>query len=379
MEKIQLFRPKFRTDECLEEIRQCLDIGWTGLGFKTIEFENKWKDYTGLPNAHFLNSSTTGLNLAVEILKEKYKWSDNDEIITPPLTFVSTNHAILHSNLKPIFADVDEYLCLDPNDVEKKITHKTKAIIFVGIGGNTGQYKEIENIAKKNGLKLILDAAHMAGTRFDNGELPGKDADVVVYSFQAVKNCPTGDSGMICFKESELDSIVRKKAWLGINKDTYSRKSNNGTYKWMYDVEYVGYKSHGNSIMASVGLVSLKYLDVDNEYRRNIAKLYDKKLTNLTNLSFVKMASDCVSSRHLYQIIVPKRDELLEYLNKNDIYPGVHYRDNTEYQMYKYANGTCPKSLYYSEHVISLPLHLYITEKEVEYISGKIKDFYYKE
>ena len=89
---IQLFRPVYRVDEILNEIKECLEIGWTGLGYKTVEFEEKWKEYTGLSNAHFLNSATSGLHLAIKILKDELGWGENDEIITTPLTFVSTNH-----------------------------------------------------------------------------------------------------------------------------------------------------------------------------------------------------------------------------------------------------------------------------------------------
>ena len=110
MKPIQLFVPTFRIDECLAEVRECLEKGWTGLGFKTTAFEDAWKAYTGLPHAHFLNSATAGLHLAVRLLKERHGWSDGDEIISTPLTFVSSNHAILYERLRPVFADVDEYL-----------------------------------------------------------------------------------------------------------------------------------------------------------------------------------------------------------------------------------------------------------------------------
>ena len=146
---INVFVPKFRTNEILEEIKECLDNGWTGLGFKTIEFENKWKEYTNLKNAHFLASNTVGLHLAVNILKSENNWDDGDEIITTPLTFISSNHAILYENLKPIFADIDEYLCLNPKSILEKITSKTKAVMFVGIGGNSGQLEEVVEICKK--------------------------------------------------------------------------------------------------------------------------------------------------------------------------------------------------------------------------------------
>ena len=198
-----LFKPHFRVQECLSEIEDCLSKGWTGLGFKTLEFETEWKTYTNLTNAHFLNSNTSGLHLALEIYKHKYDWKSDSEVITTPLTFVATNHMILHSGLKPVFADIDQYLCLDPDDILRKITPKTKAIIFVGLGGNTGQLKQVIQICQKYDIKLILDAAHMAGTRLDNVHI-GQDCDCSIFSFQAVKNLPTADSGMICFKDNEF-------------------------------------------------------------------------------------------------------------------------------------------------------------------------------
>lgn len=371
---IQLFKPKYEVEECLEEIRECLEKGWTGLGFKTIEFEEKWKKYTGLPFAHYINSATVGLNLAVEILKEEYGWEDGDEIITTPITFVSTNHSILKSGLKAIFADIDETMCLDPKSVEERISKKTRAVIFVGIGGNTGHYKEIVKICEKNNLKLILDAAHMAGTRL-NGKMPGKEADVVVYSFQAVKNLATADSGMICFKNGVFDEIVRKKTWLGISKDTYTRTSNTGNYKWKYDVEYIGEKAHGNSVVAAIGLVQLRYLDRDNSYRRQIAKWYRERLEKYPEeIKLISISEECESSTHLFQILVNNRDELMLELNAHNIFPGVHYTDNTNYTMYSYAKGTCPYAEYVSEHVISLPMHLYLSYDDVQYICDQIID-----
>ena len=375
--KIQLFKPKYRIEECLKEIRECLEIGWTGLGFKTVNFEEAWKQYTGLKNAHYLNSSTIGLDMAVEICKMEYGWNDDDEIITTPITFVSTNHAILRNKMRPIFADVDNSLNLNPQDVRRKITkHKTKAVMFVGLGGNTKNLREIEDICTEYNLKLILDAAHMAGTHHIDGTLPGKDAEVIVYSFQAVKNCPTSDSGMICFKEKKLDGIVRKMSWLGIDKDTYARSVNkDSVYKWKYDVEYIGHKAHGNSVTASLGLVGLKYLDEDNAYRRKLAQIYDEEFKNDNgNIKLITIDKNCIPSRHLYQILVPNRDDLILKLNENGIYPGVHYRDNTEYRMYSYAKGTCPYAKYVSEHVLSLPLHLDVTQEDVIKIAKIVKD-----
>jgi dTDP-4-amino-4,6-dideoxygalactose transaminase len=372
MQPIQLFVPTFRVDETLEEIRECLERGWTGLGYKTVQFENAFKEYTGLHFAHFLNSATSGLHLALAQLKHRYGWQDGDEVITTPLTFVSSNHAILYENLKPVFADVDQYLCLDPVSVAERITPRTRALIFVGLGGNTGQYDTIRELCNRHDIKLILDAAHMSGTRL-HGRHVGYDADVTVFSFQAVKNLPTADAGMICWQTAQDDTAARRWAWMGINKDTYARTTSGGNYKWYYDVEEVGYKYHGNSIMAAVGLVAIKYLDEDNEYRRTISAWYDELLANEPLIERVPMADDCVSSRHLYQVLLDNRDEVLAALNRANIFPGVHYRDNTVYSMYAYAHGTCPRSEAASDRLISLPLHLRLTREDVERVAHELK------
>jgi dTDP-4-amino-4,6-dideoxygalactose transaminase len=361
---IQLFVPSFRVDECLAEIRVCLEKGWTGLGYKTVEFEAAWKQYTGLPNAHFLSSNTAGLHLALEVLKRRNGWRAGDEVISTPLTFVSTNHAILHAGLAPVFADVDEHLCLDPASVLQRITPRTRAVMFVGIGGNVGRYPEIVEICRERGLTLVLDAAHMAGTRY-RGAHVGAEADVAVFSFQAVKNLPTADSGMICFRDAENDAMARKMSWLGINKDTYTRTHSQETYKWMYDVEYLGYKYHGNSIMAAIALVQLKYLDQDNAYRRKVVAWYDADLAGIAGIRRIPLAADCESATHLIQIRVKSRDALIVELNRNEVYPGVHYRDNTDYEMYSYGKGTCPEAHAASTQIVSLPLHLQLERRDV--------------
>ena len=373
---IQVLKPKFHIEECLDAVKDCLEKGWTGMGYTTVQFEEEWKKYTGHEYAYYLNSNTVGLHLAVKILKLKNGWEDGDEIISTPITFVSTNHAVLYENMHVTFADVDEYLCLDPVDVEKKINNRTRAIIFVGYGGRVGQLDKIIEICKKHGLKLILDAAHMSGTKV-NGVCPGTwdGVDVTVYSYQAVKNLPTGDSGMICWKEEESDRITRQMAWLGINKDTYKR-ANTGTYTWKYDVDYVGYKYNGNAIMAAIALVQLKYLDEENARRRQIVERYNEAFKDIENIQIIGAPHHEECSYHIYELAVPDRDALMGYLAEKEIYCGVHYRDNTEYSMYRYAQGTCPKAHDISQHLVTLPLHMWLTDEDVEYIVKAIGSFF---
>jgi dTDP-4-amino-4,6-dideoxygalactose transaminase len=371
MKPIHLFVPTFRIDECLAEVRECLATGWTGLGFKTTVIEEQWKIYTGLPHAHFLSSATAGMHLAVKLLKEQDGWQDGDEVISTPLTFVSTNHAILYERLTPIFADVDQHLCLDPASIEARLTPRTRAVIFVGLGGNSGQLDAIARLCRERGLRLILDAAHMAGTRV-SGRHVGGEADVTVFSFHAVKNLPTADGGMICFRDAALDTTVRKWTWLGIDKDTFARTQSHTTYKWHYNVEHVGFKYHGNSIMAGIALVGLRYLDADNAFRRQVASWYDEEFDGAAGMTTVTVAPHCESARHLYQVLVDRRDEVMVGLNQAQIYPGVHYRDNTNYPMY--ANQPpCPRAREASDRVISLPLHLQLDRADVARIGERLR------
>ena len=372
MKPIHLFVPTFRVEETLAQIRECLVKGWTGLGYKTVEFEDAWRRYTRLPHAHFLSSATAGLQLAVRLLKERHGWADGDEIISTPLTFVSTNHVILHERLRPVFADVDEYLCLDPESVAARITLRTRAVMFVGLGGNTGRLEEVAGLCRAHGLRLVLDAAHMAGTRW-RGRHVGAEADVAVFSFQAVKNLPTADSGMICFADAGLDAEVRRWTWAGISKDTYTRTVSSGAYKWHYDVEHVGFKAHGNSIMAAMGLVALEYLDRDNAARRMLCAWYDEVLDG--NVQIVPVRDGCESSRHLYQILVDERDAAMLELNARQIFPGVHYRDNATYPMYASMRGTCPRAASASDRLISLPLHLRLTREDVTRVGTELRNF----
>lgn len=367
---IPLFRPTFRTEECLQEMKRALEIGWTGQGFLTEEFESNWSSYTGLSNSIMLNSASAALHLALESMKIVRNWKPEDEIISSPLTFVSTNHAILWSGLVPVLADVDESLCLSVESVEKLVTPKTKGVIFVAIGGNSGRIKEIQEFCSKNGLAFIVDAAHAAGSKL-NGEVLGKGADAICYSYQAVKNLPTADSGMLCLSNNEEHEVAKKLSWLGISASTFERNTGKG-YKWEYNVDYLGYKDNGNSIMAAMGLVGLKYLDEDNEIRRKIASYYSELLDADQSISYISHANLKETSQHIFQVIVEDRPKVIDALTKAEIGCGVHYRTNCEYKMYAKYKPTTPNATKLSEKILTLPIFLDITRSEQELVIHQI-------
>jgi dTDP-4-amino-4,6-dideoxygalactose transaminase len=369
---IHLFAPSYEVEECLAAVRECLEVGWTGVGFKTDQFEAAWKEYADLPHAHFLSSATAGLHLALRILRTHDGWADGDEVITTPLTFVSTNHAILYERLAPVFADIDETLCLDPDSVARRITPRTRAVMFVGFGGNCGRLAQVADLCRARGLRLVLDAAHMAGTR-RAGRHIGREADATVFSYHAVKNLPTADAGMICFREAEDDLRARRLSWLGISKNTYERTHSVGPHLWRYDVDEVGYKYHGNSIMAAIGLVQLRYLDRDNGTRRQIASWYRERLSGVAGATLTEVPAGCEPSTHLFTIRVAHRDDLILGLNSQGIYPGVHYRDNTEYPPYRFGAGSCPRAARASRELLSLPMHLRLTREDVDRVASAIR------
>ncbi len=368
---INLFVPKFDIDACLDAVRACLEKGWTGIGDQTDVFEAAFGLKFGFDRALFVNSASAGLHLAVNILKDARHWRTGDEIITTPVTFVATNHAILYEGLVPVFADVDQYLCLDPTSVESLITPRTRAVMFVGLGGNTGQLAAIMELCRRHNLALIIDAAHMTGSLLD-GRNPVVDADAAIYSFQAVKNLPTGDAGMVCFKQPEHDIVARKKAWLGIDRDTFSRANDPGGYSWDYEVDHVGFKYHGNSLMAAIALSQLAHVDDDNAHRRQIAAAYTAGLAGCPDLQIVPTAPGCTSSRHLFQVLVPDRPAVMSSLKRQRIFTGVHYKNNREFSVYRDARGDCPYAASVSRSVLSLPLHLRLSADDVARVCSAV-------
>jgi len=373
--RIRLFIPTYQIENCLAEIRECLEIGWTGSGFKTLEFERAWAKYTDVDETLFLSSNSVGLDLAIRGMKKYFDWESGSEIISTALTFVSTNHAILLNGLVPVFADIDESLCLDPVSVKNLINEKTKAIIYVGIGGNAANLKVLREICDEYSLKLIIDAAHMAGTKIYGNSIE-KFADCTVYSFQAVKNLPTADSGAIYTKDPILREKIRKLSWLGINSDTYSR-NRDGHYKWMYEVEDLGLKANGNSIMASVALAQLKVLDEDNAIRSSIIRKYKLGTQNNRLIEWIFIPEYVISSWHLAQVRVKNglRDSAIEFLDSKGIDTGVHYRMNTRYPMYANPKFKLHNTEKFESEILSLPLHLRLTEPEINRVIEALNEF----
>jgi len=365
---IPIFRPSYGKKE-IEAVSKVLRSGWAGMGPKTEEFEKKFASYIGTKYAVAVNSCTAALHLSLYVLGIEGK-----EVITTPLTFVSTNHAILYNRGIPVFTDVDpETLNIDPGQIAANITPKTKAIIAVHYGGNPCLLKEILTLAKKHKLHFVEDVAHACGAVYQ-GRRVGSFGDLACFSFHAVKNLATGDGGMITTNNKRFYERLRKLRWCGISHSTWQRgKSKN--YKWLYNVDEVGFKCHMNDITAALGIVQLERLDALNKRRADIARRYTNALGGLPWLKTIPINVGAESAHHNYVIKTRFRDELNEYLLHKGIATGVHYYPNNLYPLYRRYRGSTPHAVHVWNELLTLPLYPGLKNAQVDLIINEIRVF----
>ncbi|OGN64801.1 MAG: hypothetical protein A3E80_04890 [Chlamydiae bacterium RIFCSPHIGHO2_12_FULL_49_9] len=364
---MQLFRPTYEVEECVEAVRKVLSSGWTGQGPQCKQFEESWSAFTKAKYSHFLNSATAALHIAVRMLD----LPKGSNILTTPLTFVSTNAAILYEGHTPVFVDVNERdLSLSFDDFKIKAEEScARSALWVHYGGQVSLefWKMLES--KREDFAVIEDCAHASGAYYPDGSRVGSRSDTTsCFSFQAVKNLPTFDSGVICLSSLAMHERAKRLAWLGIDKDTFTRTntSQNELYKWYYQVSELGWKYNGNDVAAAIANVQLKYLDRDNQVRREIYQCYKKNFEGQSPIALV--AHSLESAHHLLVIRVKNRDEVIAALKAEGIAPGVHYLPNYEFPVFRpfYKRGSCPVSEKISSEIISLPNHLQLIRSDID-------------
>jgi len=365
---IPVFRPSYGEEE-FEAVREVLASGWVGLGPRTAEFEKRFAEYLGVAHAVALNSGTAALHLAMLLADV-----DGREVITTPLTFISTNHAILYCGGEPVFADVEaDTANIDPESVAHLVTDRTRAIVCVHYGGRPCRMDALTAIAREHDLVLIEDAAHGCGGEWRGRKL-GTIGDYGAFSFHAVKNLATGEGGMIVTDNPEDAARLRRLRWLGITKDTWSRETVT-QYSWYYAVEEVGYKYHMHDISAAIGLVQLARLDDLNARRAHWAARYDEVLADLDWIQRPVAEPDTRPAWHNYAIRTDHRDALNLSLAERGISTGVHYIPSNHYEMYKTCRGETPVAEATWQRLLTLPLYPDLTEEDFERVVSGIRDF----
>ena len=364
---IPLFYP-YISKNSGKEVLDTLHSRWIGQGPKVELFENLFQNKVtpkGFPIA--VGSGTDALHLAYILCDIK----EDDEVITPVFTCTATNLPLLYLKAKPIFADIDSLtMNIDVNDIEHRITSKTKAIIAVDYGGIPCDYEKLREICTKYKLKLIADCAQSIGTLF-KGKASYEYADFTAYSFQAIKTITTADGGMLIVK-SETDSEKAKRLrWFGIDRNSKQK----GT--WENDIYEIGYKYQMNDLSACLGISSLKELDYLISHRRNIYNIYKDNIQNeLIKVIQIHESDNTKVVPWLCTLLVKKgRISLMEKLRINGVESAqVHYR-NDRYSVFNGRKNDLPKMDSLEEKYIVIPLHHKVSEKSSLKICDIINNF----
>lgn len=357
MMSIPLFRPDFGEQE-VEAVREVLLSGWVGLGPKTEEFERKFAESVGAKYGVATNSCTAALQLALMC----HDVSFPEEVIVPSLTFASTAHAVRMVGAEVEFADVrEDTLCLDMEDVWQRVTPSTEAIIAVAYAG-----LPIEYGPDLNGIPIIYDCAHAAGSEFD------ASAKTACWSFHAVKNLACGDGGMLTTDDPDIAERARQLRWLGIDKSTWDRSKNG--YSWNYECSEIGIKGHMNDVAAAIGLAQLCRLSKMQERRREIVQRYRNWLED--DFCPIQLpAHDSGHGWHLFVIRAAQRDDLHSHLKKLGVDTSVHYKPLHTHECYR-RDGELPVTEKVAGEILSLPIHPGMTDEEVDYVCQSVESFY---
>ena len=369
--EVQLFRPVV-SEEAIASVVQTLRSGWIGLGPKTNEFEHKLAEFLGSNYCVSLISGTAALHLALKLADV----TRGDEVITTPITFVSTSMICLYEGVRPVFADVEpDTLNINPDDIKRKITDRTRAIIVVHYRGHPVDLDAINKIADEHDLMVIEDLAHACGSEY-KGRKVGNGENICVGSLHAVKPVTTGEGGFVSTNNSEYHKKLNQLRWLGIDKDTYSRTIEDGRkwYSWRYMVNQVGYKCHGNDILSSIGIEHLKDEQKNWEFRQRLVDLYQSELAGTPGLEFLATRDYCTrNANHLCVIKVGGRNKLLKKLKSHGVNCGVHYYPNHLFPVFSGFSHELPVAEEVWRKIISLPLHLLLTDDDVRYVCGLIR------
>lgn len=357
-------------DDDIEEVVKVLKSDYLTTGPKIKEFEEKFGKYVGVKYAVAISNGTAALHGASFAAGIK----EGDEVITTPITFAASANCILYQGGKPIFADIDSSTYnIDPKDIEKKISSKTKAIVPVDFTGQPVNIDEINAIAKKYNLIVIEDGAHSLGAEY-KGKKTGSLVDMTTFSFHPVKHITTGEGGVITTNNKELYEKLKLFRTHGITRDKkilYNK--NEGS--WYYEQLELGYNYRITDIQCALGISQLNKIDKFLRRRREIAEKYNEYLKDIDGIVLPYQEEYIKSSWHLYviQLELEKfkvgRREIFEALQAENIGVNVHYIPvyyHPYYQKLGYKKGLCPNAEKLYERIITIPLYPKMTDKDVK-------------
>lgn len=379
---VPFHRPSISEEE-IAEIVATLRSGWLTTGPRAARFELAFGAYVGSPHAVSLSSATAGLHLALAALEI----GPGDEVITTPMTFCATVQAILDVGAKPVLADIGADGNIDPGEIERSITNRTRAILPVHLAGLPCDMDAIWRLARERNIYVIEDAAHAAGAlyrgrRIGAGPSPGTGAsDAVVFSFYATKNLTTGEGGMVTTHLTPLADTIRMLALHGISHDAWNRYTDTGD--WCYDVLAHGFKYNLSDIQAAMGIHQLSKLNQFVDRRSLYAGIYNEAFGDIKELELPPDNPLCRHAWHLYILrlnvgrLKIDRAEFIRQLRSRGICASVHFIPIPLFQFFaslQLPGSSCPRARELFPRIVSLPLYPAMTEGQVHYVAKSVQE-----
>jgi dTDP-4-amino-4,6-dideoxygalactose transaminase len=364
--KIPLFDLNF--DEAEEDaVLKTIRSKWISTGPKTAEFEKKFAEMLQVKHAVALSNCTVALHLGLLLMDIK----PGDEVICPSLTFVATVNAIRYLNAVPVFADINSLkdLTMDPDDIQRKITKKTKAVMLMHYGGFGCDMHRIVQIAKRNNVRIIEDACHGPLSEYDGKKL-GTFGDFGCFSFFSNKNISTGEGGMLITDNTELFERAKIIRSHGMTSLSFERSKGHSTD---YDVIELGYNYRMDDIRSSIGIVQLDKLEADLKKRAELRDYYVRQLSGIKDIIIPFTDYKFFSSNYIFPIVinnsdVARRNRIREFLAAGGIQTSVHYPAVHRFSIYSEFAVELPKTEYVTDNLITLPLFSKLSPDNIDYI-----------
>ena len=356
-------------EEDIAEVVDSLRSGWITSGPKVRRFEETFKQCLGANHAIAVTSATAGLHILLTALGI----GTGDEVIVPAMTWVSTANMVELVGATAVIADVDSAtLQLDPMEVERLISPRTKAVIPVHYAGEPADLDAIRAKLKGRDILLIEDAAHALGTSY-KGEKIGNNSFAAIFSFHPIKNITTGEGGMIVCQDELLAQKLTRLRFHGINRDAWKRYGSNAVPH--YDVEFPGYKYNLTDLQAALGIHQMAKLDRFNARREHLAQRYDRLLKDIPGVTTLgRVSYQATHAWHLYIIRLDTnklgycRDQVMEKMAQEKIGLGLHFHPlhlHSYYQSkYRYLPEDLPQATKAGAEIISLPLYPSLNEAQ---------------
>ena len=358
--------------EEIDQIKEALDYGYFGLAYKVNELEDEIKKYIGTTKQVVCTANgTSALHLALDAAGI----GPGDEVIVPAFTFIATAQAIEMVGAKAILCDVNKNdFLIDINDVKRKITKRTKAIMPVHYSGNVCDMNALLKIKEKYGIRIIEDAAHAFGSIY-NGNKVGFVGDITCFSFDSIKVMTCGEGGAIVTDDPQIIELSKEKRLLGIDRKTMHVKDWKKR-SWMYDVKVKGYRYHMSNLNAAIGLAQIKKVDSFIAKRQHICELYCQLLKNEKLISF-ENANWNIVAPFMFPILIgnEKRNELRDYLKDRDIETGISYIPLYHFELFKDNPNLFPNTEAIFNSIICLPIHPNLTDDDIVQVCNAIHDF----